>query len=124
MVQKLARRTGLSTADGGPIGRPKRLPSPEPSAPGDTRRRMWRLARRGAVVGGAVGGIGLAALALQRIGIESIGNALLGAQTFWVVFALALMCCSMLLRAESWHAILRAALPGVQVKRRWVTRGR
>src|SRR4051812_46127409 len=122
VVQKLARRTGLANADGGAIGWPKRLPSPEPSAPGDKRRRMWRLARRGAVVGGAVGGVGLAALALQRIGIESIGNALLGAQTFWVVFALALMCCSMLLRAESWHAILRAALPGVEVKRRWVTR--
>jgi phosphatidylinositol alpha-mannosyltransferase len=123
VTQKLARRTGLASADGGSIGWPKRMPSPEPSAPGDKRKRMWRLARRGAVIGGAVGGVGLAALALQRIGIESIGDALLGAQAFWVVFALALMCCSMLLRAESWHAILRAALPGVQIRRRWVTRG-
>jgi phosphatidylinositol alpha-mannosyltransferase len=75
------------------------------------------------VLGGAIGGIGLAVLALQRIGIQSIGNALLGAQTFWVIFALALMCSSMLLRAESWHAILRAALPGVRVRRRDAARG-
>jgi phosphatidylinositol alpha-mannosyltransferase len=123
VVERVARRTGLSSADGGPRGRPTRLPSPEPSLPGDHRRRVWRIVRRGAVAGGVVGGLGLAALALKRIGIESIGNALLGASAFWVVFALALMCSSMLLRAESWHAILRAALPGVQIRRRWVTRG-
>ncbi|MEA2440449.1 MAG: phosphatidyl-myo-inositol alpha-mannosyltransferase, partial [Thermoleophilaceae bacterium] len=121
--ERLALRTGLANADGGPRGRPTRLPSPEPAAPGDGRRRAWRIVRRGAVVGGAVGGVGLAALALQRIGIESIGNALLGAQTFWVFAALALMCTSMLLRAESWHAILRAALPGVRVRRRDAARG-
>jgi phosphatidylinositol alpha-mannosyltransferase len=122
-LERLALRTGLANADGGPRGRPTRLPSLEPGEPGDGRRRAWRLVRRGAVVGGAVGGVGLAALALQRIGIESIGNALLGARTFWVVLALALMCTSMLLRAESWHAILRAALPGVRVRRRDAARG-
>ena len=122
-VRRAALRTGLANADGGPVGRPMRIPSPEPAAPGDTRRRLWRVVRRGAVVGGAVGGLGLAALALQRIGIESIGHALLGAQTFWVFFAFALMCASMLLRAESWHAILRAALPGVRVRRRDTARG-
>src|SRR5437588_10856704 len=37
--------------------------------------------------------------------------------------SLALMCSSMLLRAESWHAILRAALPGVRVRRRDAARG-
>jgi phosphatidylinositol alpha-mannosyltransferase len=35
-----------------------------------------------------------------------------------VLVAFALMCASMLLRAEAWHAILRAALPGVRVRRR------
>jgi phosphatidylinositol alpha-mannosyltransferase len=122
-LERLALRTGLANAGGGPPGRATRLPSPEPVSPGDARRRVWRQVRRGAVVGGAVGGVGLAALALQRIGIQSIGNALLGAQAFWVVFALALMCSSMLLRAESWHAILRAALPGVRVRRRDAARG-
>jgi phosphatidylinositol alpha-mannosyltransferase len=37
--------------------------------------------------------------------------------------AFALMCSSMLLRAESWHAILCAALPGVRVRRRDAARG-
>jgi len=36
----------------------------------------------------------------------------------WVLVAFALMCASMLLRAEAWHAILRAALPGTRVRRR------
>jgi phosphatidylinositol alpha-mannosyltransferase len=123
VVQRVARRTGLVSADGGAPGWPKRMPSPEPAAPGASRKRAWRVVRRGAVLGGAVGGVGLAALALQRIGIESIGNALLNAKTFWVFAALALMCTSMLLRAESWHAILRAALPGVRVRRRDAARG-
>jgi phosphatidylinositol alpha-mannosyltransferase len=123
VVKRIALRTGLANADGGAPGWPKRLPSPEPAAPGDGRKRAWRIVRRGAVLGGAVGGVGLAALALQRIGIDSIGNALLNAKTFWVLAALALMCTSMLLRAESWHAILRAALPGVRVRRRDAARG-
>jgi phosphatidylinositol alpha-mannosyltransferase len=122
-VARLARRTGLANSDGTKPGRPRRLPSPEPPAPGDTRRRAFRVARRAAVVGGAVGGVGLAALALQRIGIASIGNALLGVTPFWVFFAFALMCSSMLLRAESWHAILRAALPNARVRRRDAARG-
>jgi phosphatidylinositol alpha-mannosyltransferase len=33
------------------------------------------------------------------------------------------MCTSMLLRAEAWHAILRAALPGTRVRRRDAARG-
>jgi phosphatidylinositol alpha-mannosyltransferase len=122
-VARLALRTGFANADGGPRGRPTRVPSPEPSAPGDGRRRAFKVARRAAVVGGAIGGVGLAALALQRIGIDSIGNALLGATPVWVFFALALMCVSMLMRAESWTAILRAALPGVRVRRRDAARG-
>jgi phosphatidyl-myo-inositol alpha-mannosyltransferase len=36
----------------------------------------------------------------------------------WVLVAFALMCVSMLIRAEAWHAILRAALPGTRVRRR------
>jgi phosphatidylinositol alpha-mannosyltransferase len=123
LVRRVALRTGLANAGGGPPGRPMRLSSLEPGAPGDGRRHAWRVLRRGAVVGGAIGGVGLAALALQRIGIQSIGDALLGVHAVWVVFAFALMCCSMLLRAESWHAILRAALPGVRVRRRDAARG-
>src|SRR4051794_22140199 len=122
-VRSAGLRAGLLSADGGPVQPPVRLPSPEPAEPGAGRRRAFRVARRAAVWGGAAAGAGLAALALQRIGLESIGDALLAATPVWVVMAFALMCTSMLLRAESWHAILRAALPGVPVRRRDATRG-
>src|SRR5207248_1448301 len=68
-------------------------------------------------------GVGLAALALDRIGIDSIVQALLAATPWWVLVAFALMCASMLARAESWHAILRAALPTARVRRRHAVRG-
>ena len=41
----------------------------------------------------------------------------------WILVAFALMCASMLMRAEAWHAILRAALPGVPLRRRDTARG-
>ena len=118
-----ARRAGLADADGGPVQGPIRQPSPEPSEPSSRRRRAARVARRAAVWGGAAAGAGLAVLALRRIGLDSIGNALLAAAPVWVFLSFALMCLSMLIRAESWHAILRAALPGVRVRRRDATRG-
>ena len=70
------------------------------------------------MAGGALAGAGLAVLALQRIGIDSIGHAIVAATPVWVLVAFALMCASMLVRAEAWHAILRAALPGTRVRRR------
>jgi phosphatidyl-myo-inositol alpha-mannosyltransferase len=120
---RAARRTGLAAADPQRDSRPEPLPSLEPRTPADGRRRAARGLRRALVGVGAVGGLGLAALALQRIGIESIGRALLAATPVWVLVAFALMCASMLLRAESWHAILRAALPGTRVRRRDAARG-
>ena len=73
---------------------------------------------------GAAGGIGLAALALDRIGIERVGQAIVDATFVWVLIAFALMCVSMLVRAEAWHAILRAALGDrVRVRRRDAARG-
>jgi phosphatidylinositol alpha-mannosyltransferase len=41
----------------------------------------------------------------------------------WVLVALALMCLSMLVRAEAWTAILRAAIPEAPVRRRDAARG-
>jgi phosphatidylinositol alpha-mannosyltransferase len=122
-VQSVVRRVGLTSADNLPVVQPVRQPSPERSEPGAGRRRAVRIARRTAVWGGAAGGAGLAALALRRIGLHSIGDALLAATPVWVFMSFALMCASMLLRAESWHAILRAALPGVRVRRRDAARG-
>jgi phosphatidylinositol alpha-mannosyltransferase len=121
---RAAARVGMRPAEPGPRVRPRRLPSLEPKDSGPSgRRRAARLARRGAVIGGAVAGVGLTALALKRLGLEPIGRSLLAATPIWVLVAFALMCASMLLRSEAWHAILRAALPGVRVRRRDTARG-
>jgi phosphatidyl-myo-inositol alpha-mannosyltransferase len=121
---RVAARVGARPAVPGERVPPARLPSLEPDEPGGAgSRRLAPLARRALVGVGAVGGIGLAALALQRIGLEPVGRALLAATPIWVMVAFALMCASMLLRAEAWHAILRAALPGLRVRRRDTARG-
>jgi phosphatidylinositol alpha-mannosyltransferase len=119
----IAVRTGLKPSDGRPSVPPRRLPSIQPPEPGAGRRRAVRVARRAAIAGGAALGVGLSAMALQRIGTESIAGAMLAATPVWVVLAFALMCASMLVRAEAWHAILRAALPGSRVRRRDTARG-
>jgi phosphatidylinositol alpha-mannosyltransferase len=123
-LARVAARTGLTAAEPGERVRPRRLPSLEPRAPGDGRRRAVRVLRRVAVGAGAVAGAGLAALALERIGINRVGRAIVDATFVWVLIAFALMCLSMLVRAEAWHAILRAALgAGVRVRRRDAARG-
>jgi phosphatidyl-myo-inositol alpha-mannosyltransferase len=120
----LAVRAGIRPAAPGTRVRPTRLPSLEPKeAAGAGRSRLARLARRALIGVGAVGGIGLALLALQRIGLEPVARAMVAATPIWVLVAFALMCASMLLRAEAWHAILRAALPGLRVRRRDAARG-
>jgi phosphatidylinositol alpha-mannosyltransferase len=115
---RAAAALGVRPAEAGPRARPRRLPSLEPKEAPSGRRRAARLARRALVPAGAVAGAGLTALALQRLGLEPIGRSLLAATPTWVLVAFALMCASMLLRAEAWHAILRAALPGLRVRRR------
>jgi phosphatidyl-myo-inositol alpha-mannosyltransferase len=118
-VARAARRVGAVPVEPGPRLGPQRLPSLEPrEPPAGRRRRAARTARRVLVGTGVLAGVGLTALALQRIGVESIGRALLAATPVWVLVAFALMCASMLLRAEAWHAILKAALPGTRVRRR------
>ena len=68
-------------------------------------------ARRVALAGAAVAATGGAWLAIQRIGWNSVAASVLASSPAWVLLAIALMCASMVLRAVSWHAILRAALP-------------
>ncbi len=55
-------------------------------------------------------------LALQKIGLSSIGNALIDSSPTFVLLGLALMCSAMAMRAFSWHAILKAALPRARVR--------
>ena len=120
---RAAERLGAAPAEPGPKVPPRRLRSLEPKEAPAGRRRAARVARRALIGAGVIGGAGLAALALQRIGLEPIGRALLAATPIWVLVAFALMCASMLLRAEAWHAILQAALPGTRVRRRDTARG-
>ncbi len=58
---------------------------------------------------------GVLAFALSRLGLHRVGSALASAQPGWIVLALALMGLSLLLRAGSWHEVLRAALPDVPI---------
>ena len=122
-MQRAAVRTGIRSADLGPRAPARRIPSLEPADPGAGRRRAFRAVRRAAVLGCALLGVGLTALALDHIGLKPIGNALLAATPVWVLVAFALMCASMLVRAEAWHAVLRAALPNARVRRRDAARG-
>ena len=122
-AQRVAVRTGLRSADLGPRAPARRVPSLEPDDPGAGRRKAFRAVRKAAVVGCAALGVGLTALALDHIGLEPIANALLAATPVWVLVAFALMCASMLIRAEAWHAVLRAALPNARVRRRDAARG-
>jgi phosphatidylinositol alpha-mannosyltransferase len=120
---QVALRAGLKPADLEPRNPGRKVAPVERDRPRATRRTAVRVARRAAIVGAGAGAIGLAWMALQRIGWESIADSLIAATPWWVLVAFALMCVSMLFRAESWHAILRAALPGVRVRRRDTARG-
>jgi phosphatidyl-myo-inositol alpha-mannosyltransferase len=108
--RRAAVRIGALPADGGVRAPARRLPTLEP-APAGVPHPAMRFARRIGVAVAAAGAAGAALLALQRIGLPSIGHALVHSSPVWVLFGLALMCASMFLRAASWHAILKAALP-------------
>jgi phosphatidylinositol alpha-mannosyltransferase len=115
---RIAVAAGIKPADGGPPAPARRLPTLELDAP----RPIFQTLRRAGVAAGALLAAGLGLLAVQRIGVDAIGKALLDATPTWMVVGFALMCLSMMVRAEAWHAILRAALPGTRVRRRDVGR--
>jgi phosphatidyl-myo-inositol alpha-mannosyltransferase len=122
----LAIRAGLTPADGRPRVRPKRREPLESRGLGPgvaARRPAVALARRAAFVLASIAGLVLGVLALRRIGLDNIGNTLLSSSPTWVLVGLGLMCGAMVLRAVAWHQILRAALPGVRVKRRDAAQG-
>jgi phosphatidylinositol alpha-mannosyltransferase len=102
---RVAVRVGVKPADLRPRVPARRLPSLDPVP---KRRTALRRALMG--LGGATVAAG-SYLAVEHIGLSRIGDALVRSSPPWVLFGLALMCASMLLRAVSWHAILKAALP-------------
>ena len=113
--QRAAVAIGARSADLKPHVRAARLPSLEP-VPASARRPAVAFARRAALAAVTIGGVVLAVLALQKIGISSIANALINSSPTLVLLGLGVMCSSMVLRAFSWHAILQAALPRARVK--------
>jgi phosphatidylinositol alpha-mannosyltransferase len=108
-IARAAVRRGLAPADALPPVPAQRVPSLEPAPP--RRSRVRAVARRAALGLGALGGAWLSVIAVQRIGLDRTAESLVRASQPWVLAALALMCASMAVRAVSWHAILRAAVP-------------
>ncbi|MDT7561350.1 MAG: phosphatidyl-myo-inositol alpha-mannosyltransferase [Pseudonocardiales bacterium] len=80
------------------------------------RLRRSRLAWRAAAALGSLVLAGLIVLALSGIGFTGIGRSLSHVHPWWLVAALALNGLSMFLRAVSWQAVLRAALPDVRIR--------
>ncbi len=74
-------------------------------------RRPRRLKRRAGILVAALLLAAILVFALSRLGLHRIGHALASAAPGWILLALALMSLSLVLRAISWHEVLRAALP-------------
>jgi phosphatidylinositol alpha-mannosyltransferase len=107
---------GVVPADLGPRQRAeRRLPSLD-TAKREGRDRRRALARKAGIGLGGLAASLLALLALERIGLDRIGDSLLRATPTWVLLALGLMCASMVVRGVAWHAILRAALPNARMR--------
>ena len=119
-MERLARDSGLVPGDGGPRRPPQRLPSLDP-APERRGRQRSRVARRIGLGLAAVIGLGLTALAANRIGIDSVVSSAVRSNAAWVLVATGLMMASLFMRAASWYVIARTALPRRPIRRRDVT---
>ncbi len=118
--ERTAHWAGVRPADGNPSSPPRRLPSLDPplARGGSGKRRVAR--RLGLGVAGVLG-VGLTALAAQKIGVENVIASIVRSNLVWVLIACALMASSLFFRAASWYWIVRAALPNRPVRRRDVT---
>jgi phosphatidylinositol alpha-mannosyltransferase len=74
-----------------------------------------RTAGRAGLIVGVTLMVAVLAFALTRLDLAHIAHTLLSASPGWIVLALALMMLSLLARALSWQAVLRAALPADRV---------
>jgi phosphatidylinositol alpha-mannosyltransferase len=110
--QRSTRSAVKLDADRLPAVAAQRLATIEPEPGGGWRRaRIRSAARRAALLLAAAATIGLAAVALEKIGVDRVISSLLQSSPAWVLAAIGVMSLSMLLRSVSWHAILHAALP-------------
>jgi phosphatidylinositol alpha-mannosyltransferase len=123
--QRTAVKLGLRAADLSERRPPRRLESLDPLQP-DPRSRRARIgvaARRLGLACSALMGVVLALLALRHIEAERVLATLVRSSPSWVLLALGLFSISMVLRAVSWHAIVKASLPGRRIKRRVILSG-
>jgi phosphatidylinositol alpha-mannosyltransferase len=115
--QTFAVHAGFAPADLQPRVPAMKLESLDSPLSTQTRRRkLVSNIRRAAVLAVTLGMIALAYLALHKIGIASIGHALITSKPAYVLLGLATMCAAMVMRAFSWHAILKAALPNARIR--------
>jgi phosphatidylinositol alpha-mannosyltransferase len=113
---RTAVTVGLKPADMKPRVRARRLPSLDPKPEGKRVAPALAIARRGALAAVSLIGLVLGYLALKKIGITSIVTDLLNSSPAFVLLGLGVMCSAMAVRAVSWHAILKAALPRARVR--------
>jgi phosphatidyl-myo-inositol alpha-mannosyltransferase len=121
--ERAAVKAGLRPADLSDRRPARRLPSLEPAPLRTTRARLGGMARRVGLALSALMGLLLAYLAFQHVDFDRVFTMLVHSSPAWVLVALALFSASMLLRAVSWHAIVKAALPRSRIKRRVILSG-
>jgi phosphatidyl-myo-inositol alpha-mannosyltransferase len=114
--QRAAVRIGTRSVDLKPHVPARRLPSLETEPAAGPRRGPWALARRFGLLAVTLLGALAAVLALRKIGLGNIANALINSSPSYVLLGLATMCGAMVLRSFSWHAILKAAMPRARVR--------
>jgi phosphatidylinositol alpha-mannosyltransferase len=119
---RLAIKAGVASADGLPRVSAQRLPSIEPPSPG-SRRRGVTVARRLGFAAIAALMVWLSLMAIERIGLDKVGQSLIESDLGWVLVGFGLMSLSMVLRAMSWRAILSAAIPWSRIGVRDAFRG-
>jgi phosphatidylinositol alpha-mannosyltransferase len=113
--ERAAVRVGVRPADMRPAVKPEKLPSLEPPLRGRSHPAV-RTAKRGALALVGLVVLYAAYVALDHIGVDNIANSLVNSSPALVLAGLGIMCASMVLRAFSWHAILKAALPDTRIR--------
>ena len=125
-LTRAAVRHGFAPADLLPRIPAQRLPSlkaQEPAMPASDRARRVRTLRRLGLAGSSLLGAGLAALALQHIGVTRVAASLVASKPGLLLAGLAVMCAAMFVRALAWHAILVVAPTWRRAKRRDAMQG-
>jgi phosphatidylinositol alpha-mannosyltransferase len=125
-LARTARRYGVAPRDMLTPAPAERLPSLQPprsQQPASGGARRLRTLRRAGFAFSSVVGVGLAALALQHVGVTRVAASLVASKPGLVAAAVALMCAAMFVRAIAWHAILAAAPTWRRAKRRDAMQG-